>query len=130
MGFGFGDAMFAVKDLTDNYDNYNGPSPAYEPPVQKNPIAKPPSTAPRKGVPIGGGRAPVKPEPKGTKVTQIHPPNLPKEPFKVSAGKEFANIKTSDLFQVPSTTGVYELSLKHTVSHWEYNVFCDGVPAS
>jgi hypothetical protein len=42
-GFGFGDAMFAVKNLTSDYEQFNDP-PSFDPkPIQvpKNQIAKP-----------------------------------------------------------------------------------------
>ena len=53
-GFGFGDAMFAVKDLTDDYEQFGGTKAPPEPVVQKNPIVKPQVIAPKKGVPVGG----------------------------------------------------------------------------
>ena len=128
-GFGFGDAMFAVKDLTDDYEQFGGQDAPPEPVIQKNPMVKPSVTAPKKGVPIGGTKPPTRNQPKTTAMQQKPVQPQPSQPFKVSAGKEFNSIKTTQLFQHPVTNGVYELSSGKSPTRWEYNVFCDGNPA-
>lgn len=75
-------------------------------------------------------KVPMKPQPKPTILQQKVPSTIPKETFKVSAGKEFTNnIKTFPLNQIQSTNNVYELTDGKTLSKWEYNVFCDGKSA-
>lgn len=79
-GFGFGDAMFAVKNLTSDYANFDDPPSAEQkqtqPPkpiqVQKNPITK--------------QSQPIKPPPKPVVMQQKQESMLPKEIFKISAG--------------------------------------------
>ncbi len=73
-GFGFGDAMFAIKDLTDDYGQFNAPPPDVEPAVSKNPLVKPPPSAAKKPAPMGGNKLPGKPVPIGGSKP---PPNKP-----------------------------------------------------
>lgn len=80
VGFGFGDAMFAMKNLTSDYAQFNDPQsydskPQQVPkPVQpKNPVSKPINSKPAS-------------MPKPVAFQQKQESTLPKEVFKIAVG--------------------------------------------
>ena len=49
--------------------------------------------------------------------------------FRIGAGKQYEKYKNVELIPIENCKNVYELTLDGKESHWEYNVFCDGIEA-
>lgn len=78
-GFGFGDAMFAMKDLAADYNQIDAPIGEVKPAiVNKNPIVNQPKKAVIPNKPLSN-------QPKV--IPQNQTSNLPKEVFKIGTGK-------------------------------------------
>ena len=123
-GLGFGDAMFAVKNLTSDYAMFD------DPPSLEQKQTQPPKPIQVQRNPITKQSQPIKPAPKPVTMHQKQESMLPKDIFKISAGNEYKNnTKWQQLNQIQSAENVYELTTRKELSRWDYHVFCDGVPA-